>query len=117
MGQGCRSSGLITTDQVVFAGRCKLVSIHGANFALSGSGPAAERIVLKLYDNATAASGKIVGQMIINSSDTAGGAIGASLEFDMHSVICHNGLYADVDIPSGSVGTAGLLSGFTVEFA
>ena len=91
---GCRSSGLITADTLVHTGRCKLVSIHGYN---EHAGAAC---VVIIYDN-TAASGKVVAQMMIpplqgvaNDSGGAGDTLTAtSLEFDMHSVMCENGLY------------------------
>lgn len=113
----CRSSGLITADGLIFKGRCKLISIHGVNYGITGGGPSTEAISIVLYDNGTAGSGKIVGSMTINIADTAAGSMGQSLEFDMHGVICHNGLWADVTIPAGVAGTTGFLSGFTVEFA
>ena len=114
----CRSSGHMVADTAIHVGRCKLISIHGANFGITaGPTPANNNISIVLYDNATAASGKIVGQMIVNVGDTGGGSIGKSMEFDMHGVICHNGLWADVTIPAAVAGTTGFLSGFTVEFA
>ena len=113
----CRSSGLITADGLIHKGRCKLISVHAVNYAKSGSGPATDPISIVLYDNGTAGSGKIVASMTINIADTAAGSMGQSLEFDMHGVICTNGLWADVTIPASVAGTTGFLSGFTVEFA
>ena len=120
MGVGCRSSGLITSDGTIVSGRCKLVSIHGFNQAVNAAGvPGTTGIKLVLYDNASAASGKVVAQLVVGVSEQAISGAGTpnSIESDMHSVICENGLYANVTIPTGVVGTTGNLSGFTVEFA
>ena len=91
---GCRSSGLITADTLVHTGRCKLVSIHGYNEHTS------DICVVVIYDN-TAGSGKVVAKFLLNplQRDPGGGQpahSAGSLEFDMHGVICHNGLYVDV---------------------
>jgi len=108
---GCRSSGLITADTLVHTGRCKLISIHGYN---EHAGVAC---VVVIYDN-TAASGKVVAKLRLPPLNAAG-ADGSGqvttepiepnpIEFDMHGVICHNGLYVDV-----TNGTPNL----TIEFA
>jgi len=110
---GCRSSGLITADTKVFSGRCKLVSIHAYN------AHASDATTIIVYDN-TAASGKIVAKLLIPGQrsviidDTSGGDqaatafTGTNIEYDMHAVICDNGLYVDV-----TSGTPNL----TVEYA
>jgi len=114
----CRSSGLIVADGLVHKGRCKLISVHGVNYGLTAvGGPSTEAISIVLYDNGTAGSGKIVASMTLNMSDTGMGSVGQSYEFDMHGIICTNGLWADVTIPAAVAGTTGFLSGFTVEFA
>lgn len=78
---GCRSSGLITADTLVYTGQCKLVSIH----ALNSHGSTATTIVV--YDN-IAGSGTIVAKILLGA--------GLSLEYDMHGIICGTGLYVDV---------------------
>ena len=114
----CRSSGLIVADGLVHKGRCKLISVHAVNYSKgSGGTPAPDPISIVLYDNGTAGSGKIVASMTLNISDTGMGSVGQSYEFDMHGIICTNGLWADVTIPAAVAGTTGFLSGFTVEFA
>lgn len=90
---GCQSSGEITANTLIRSGQVKLVSIHGANSHASAVS------TLTLYDN-TAGSGKIVATMKV--------VAGTSLEFDMHNVICRNGLFATV---------SGGTPSFTVEFA
>ena len=92
---GCRSSGDLTSSALVFTGRCKLVSIHGTNLH------ATDTSTIIIYDN-VAASGKIVGYFVLPGLRGAGadGSAAAtfsptahSMEFDMHGVICANGLY------------------------
>ena len=122
---GCRSSGFLTADTAVHVGQCKLVSIHAVNIGSAvGGTPAFSPITLNLYDNASAASGKIVAKVQLTPMviDAAGGQFGGqSVEFDMHGVICRNGLYADITIPAGVAGGHASVnlatSGFTIEFA
>ena len=112
MSSSCRSSGLITADTLVFTGQCKLVSIHGYNIHAS------THTTVIVYDN-TAASGKIVAKLYLPpltmSGTTGAGAdptvnpVGMNnIEFDMHGVLCRNGIY--VDITDGT-------PNITVEFA
>tara|TARA_R110000824_G_scaffold257846_2_gene446760 strand:+ start:170 stop:553 length:384 start_codon:yes stop_codon:yes gene_type:complete len=123
---GCRSSGFLTADTAVNVGQCKLVSIHGVNVGanLAAGAPAFVPITLNLYDNASAATGKIVAkvQLGVTSYDGSAGNFGpTSIEFDMHGVICRNGLYADIVIPTavagGHASQNAATSGFTIEFA
>ena len=98
---GCGSSGLITADTLVHSGRCKLVSIHGYNAHNT------DETTIIVYDN-VAASGKIVAKLILPGKrsivldDTSGGDQAATgytltnIEYDMHAVLCDNGLYVDV---------------------
>ena len=74
----CRSSGILLDSGVVFVGSCKLVSIHAAE--VDGS-PA----IIKVFDNASAASGKELARIVLSANQT--------VEFDMHGVLCSNGLY------------------------
>ena len=107
MSQVARSSGLITADTLVHSGRCKLVSIHGYN----GHQDTTE--IVTIYDN-TVASGKVVAKILFPPFTSNAGAPSeaptvTSLEWDMHGVICENGLYVDCS----ATGTPNL----TVEFA
>ena len=95
----CRSSGVLTASAVVNAGRCKLVSIHVQN---TGAGAAT---TVKLFDNASAASGTELTRLIVDPQ------FAAPAEFDMHGVICLNGLYLEI---STGAGTGAAVS---VEFA
>jgi hypothetical protein len=118
----CRSSGFLTSDTLVFSGRCKLTSIHAANIGANAAAgaPSPLPITLNLYDN-IAASGKIVAKIQLSGSAATNAPIGASLEFDMHNVICEIGLYADIVIPTavagGHAGQNSAISGFTIEYS
>lgn len=74
----CRSSGVLTASAVVFTGQCKLVSIHATSIGAP--------TIIKVWDN-TAASGKELARITLNPD--------ATIEFDMHGVICSNGLYLE----------------------
>jgi|5_EtaG_2_1085323.scaffolds.fasta_scaffold39817_1 hypothetical protein len=76
---GCRSSGVLTADKLVVSGQAKLISIHAAE--VGGAGAPA---VIKVYDS-TSASGKEIARMLL-VADT-------SQEFDMHGVLCTNGIF------------------------
>ena len=76
-----RSSGIQTASAVVFSGRCKLISIHTA---CTGTAPT----TVKVFDNASAASGKELARKILAPDQT--------IEFDMHGVIASNGLYLSI---------------------
>jgi hypothetical protein len=96
---GCRSSGLIVSDALVFSGRVKLVSVHATNFHTS------QDALIIIYDN-TASSGDKVVQYVLEPKK--------SIELDMHGVICSKGLY--VDFGNGPGGAAGIPM-CTIEFA
>ena len=64
----CRSSGVNTASAVINAGRTRLISIHSA---CTGSAPT----TIKVFDNASAASGKELARMILQPE--------SSLEFDI----------------------------------
>jgi microcystin degradation protein MlrC len=81
MFMGCRSSGLLTANTfVVVKGSAKLISVHGAN----ESGGA---LTANIYDN-VAGSGKEIARLHIPA--------GTSVEFDMHGVMCSEGITAVV---------------------
>jgi|TARA_B100002019_G_C21264917_1_gene598846 hypothetical protein len=88
----CRSSGVLTASGLVYSGKCKLISIH----ACEVGGSAAS---IKVYDN-TSAAGKEIARIVLTANQT--------LEFDMHGVICSNGLFFEE--ASGSVAVS-------IEFA
>ena len=106
MSQVARSSGLITVDTLVHSGRCKLVSIHGYNSHVS------DICLVAIYDN-TVGSGKKVATLLLNPLNRDPGTgqpthSAGSVEFDMHGVICENGLYVDVTNGTPSI---------TIEYA
>lgn len=89
---GCRSSGVLTSSAVVSSDRALLISIHATEVAGSAA-------TVKIWDN-TAASGKEVARITLAANQT--------IEFDMHGVLCTNGIYFEED--AGSVAVS-------VEFA
>tara|TARA_Y100000004_G_scaffold192816_1_gene254038 strand:- start:1193 stop:1495 length:303 start_codon:yes stop_codon:yes gene_type:complete len=97
----CRSSGVKTASAVINAGRCKLISIHAQY-----TGSAATTV--KVFDNASAASGTELARIILGGVDPAAPH---SIEFDMHGVLALNGLYLDIS-SGGGAGAA-----VSVEFA
>ena len=77
MAAGCRSSGVLTENQLIVSGQTKLISIHATEVAGSAA-------VIKIFDN-TAASGKEVARLTLAANQT--------IEFDMHGVLCMTGLF------------------------
>ena len=75
---GCRSSGVLTASTLIVSGQAKLISIH----ACSVGAPT----VIKVYDN-TAASGREVARLTMQPDQI--------IEFDMHGVLCRNGIYLE----------------------
>tara|TARA_R110002020_G_scaffold2706_4_gene12740 strand:+ start:165 stop:467 length:303 start_codon:yes stop_codon:yes gene_type:complete len=94
---GCRSSGAITGDKLVFTGRGKLISIHALGFAPNNA-------YCKVYDN-TSASGTVIGVLAVGPPGPE------SNEVDMHGVIFKTGIYVDVTHLGGTTGSI-----FTVEW-
>tara|TARA_Y100001938_G_scaffold149883_1_gene238449 strand:+ start:3490 stop:3810 length:321 start_codon:yes stop_codon:yes gene_type:complete len=93
----CRSSGVKTSSTAIHAGQCKLVSIHGV---LTGTKPT----TIKVFDNASAASGLELARMILAQTDPADPAARTGpecLEFDMHGVLATNGLYLSISSGTG----------------
>lgn len=84
----CRSSGIKTASGIISSERCKLISIHAQ---YTGGG---DSTFVKLFDN-TAASGKELLRIVLN--DTASPTSPNCIEFDMHGVICSNGLYLQIE--------------------
>jgi len=78
---GCRSSGVLTSSAVVSSDRALLVSVHATEVAGSAA-------TVKIWDN-TAASGKEVARITLAANQT--------IEFDMHGVLCTNGIYFEED--------------------
>jgi len=108
---GCRTSGVLTASALVHSGKCKLISIHAYN------SHAGQPSTITVYDN-TAASGTAVAKLYLHGT-TGVGQDGSSqateevignnpVEFDMHGVMCENGLYCAI-----SGGTVAV----TIEFA
>ena len=93
----CRSSGVKTASAVINADSCKLVSIHAV---LTGTKPT----TIKVFDNASAASGLELARMIVAQTDPADPAARTGpemVEFDMHGALATNGLYLSISSGTG----------------
>jgi len=82
----CVSSGLKTADAAIFAGECVFC---GGKVIADGTN-AAEVV---LYDNASAASGTVIGKAQVRAADAPETD---SIEVPPDGVHCVNGIYADV---------------------
>lgn len=83
---GCATSGVMGSSDVVTASRCKLVSIHVTSNSANTN-------VIKIYDNASAASGVEIVQINTNAANNV---TAFNQEYDMHGVIAANGLYCSI---------------------
>ena len=99
---GCRGSGAISADTLIFTGSGKLVSIHGFS---TGTDTGYVTIHDCLSQGACTAANQI-GSLYVGLA-SPGSANG---EADMHGVTFKLGLYADVTDVAGT-GTS-----FTIEF-
>tara|TARA_R100001082_G_scaffold110877_2_gene92207 strand:- start:22318 stop:22626 length:309 start_codon:yes stop_codon:yes gene_type:complete len=93
MSSVCRSSGIKTASEAVSGERSRLVSIHCQR---TGGGAAT---TVRLFDNASAASGKELIRLILDPGDPASPPI---IEMDLHGVICSNGIYLDISTGAGT---------------
>jgi hypothetical protein len=91
-------------DIVLVSSRCKLMSIH---VTVTSSNSSAALSTLKFYDNASAASGTEISRLNLLASSTSP----QTIEFDMHGVLCANGLFVDVTVGSNCT------VAYSVEFA
>tara|TARA_R110000851_G_scaffold333028_3_gene510822 strand:+ start:501 stop:818 length:318 start_codon:yes stop_codon:yes gene_type:complete len=99
---GCRSSGAISADTLIFTGAGKLVSIHGYSTGTDTG-------YVTLHDCLTQGACNAANTLgVLNVGLVSKGA--AYAEADMHGVIFKLGLFADVTDVAGT-GTT-----FTVEF-
>lgn len=87
---GCRSSGLLDTSKQVFTGRVKLISIHATSIGGAAT--------VKVFDG-TDNTGKEVARITLGIEHLTGQPPNPSyiqdetVEFDMHGVIMHEGIY------------------------
>jgi len=94
----CRSSGVVTADAVVSAERCRLVSIHAQMTSTAAT-------TVKVFDNASAGSGKELARIILQAPTNADASIQtgtACVEFDMHGVLAMNGLFVEISTGAGT---------------
>jgi hypothetical protein len=86
----CRSSGVKTASSAISSGQCRLVSVHAA---LTGTA----NTTIKVFDNASAASGTELTRLILRPSPESPSII----EFDMHGVLAVNGLFLSISSGAG----------------
>ena len=87
----CFTSGVRTADAIIRTGRCKLISIHASTVA-DGT------FTVQVYDSADGtglgSGGEIeVARLQIHST---GATRAQSMEYDMHGVVCQNGIFVDI---------------------
>lgn len=105
MGTTCRTSGVLSASTVVATSRSLLTSLH---FVAITDGT--NRVTIKVFDSDSATvSGKTeVARFIYHENNNTPGG---SFEYDMHNVICENGIY--LQITAGGSSSAAV----SVEFA
>ena len=86
---GCRSSGVLTASTLIVQGQTKLVSIHATAIG--------QPTTIKVFDG-TDNTGKEVARITVGIDNLTGGTPpnyiqDETVEFDMHGVIMHNGIY------------------------
>jgi hypothetical protein len=94
MADASRSSGVLTASAVVATHQCRLKSIH---FSVGAGGP--DVITIKVYDSedSTLSGNTELARFVIN-----GPAGYTNIEYDMHGVLCREGLYLQIANSSGS---------------
>lgn len=86
----CRTSFVKTSSSQIVVGQTKLVSVHAVR-----TGPPSS-VTIKLFDAATsgdASAANEVCRMVFDNTDPASPSM---LEYDMHGVLCSNGLYLEI---------------------
>lgn len=89
MGQ-CRSSGVKTASAAIFSGQCHLVSLHAVHTGMDK----ATATTVKVFDNASAASGTELARLVLGGPAPISAPI--VMEYDMHGVLANNGLYLEI---------------------
>jgi len=102
---GCRSSGVLTTSKAICINSCRLVSLHVSCVALS-----TDTFTIKIYDSSDST---FTGNTEIARMAFSGATQTQNVEFDMHEVLCSEGLYAEVT-QVGSTPTSYIA--YSVEF-
>lgn len=83
---GCATSGVLGTSGVVTASKCKLVSVHVTSNSANTN-------VIKIFDNASAASGT---EIVRLNTNAANNVTAFNMEYDMHGVMAANGLFLSI---------------------
>lgn len=102
----CRTSGVLSNDAVISINPCRLVSIH-----VTCRANAADEYILKIYDSKDNdfTGNTEIARLVFNGNTQA-----QNVEFDMHGVLCSEGLYADVTAPASPDAESHFA--FSVEF-
>ena len=88
--QVCRSSGVLGSSGIVNSEQSLLISIHANLIVVSNA-----LVTVKVFDG-TSASGTEVAR--ITHSVTGH----YNIEYDMHGVLCRNGIFIEIDESAGS---------------
>jgi len=98
MADASRSSGVLTGSDVVAAHQCRLKSIHFCTFA---GGP--DVITIKVYDSEDST---LSGNTELARFVVAGPSGYSNVEYDMHGVLCREGIYLQIANSEGSPNAA-----------
>ena len=93
MSSVCRSSGVLVASDTISGERSKLVSVHCVRTGATAA------TTVRLFDNASAASGKEMIRIILDPGDPASPQM---FEMDLHGAICSNGIYLDISTGGGT---------------
>tara|TARA_R100000700_G_C3179655_1_gene156635 strand:+ start:1576 stop:1884 length:309 start_codon:yes stop_codon:yes gene_type:complete len=93
MSSVCRSSGVLTASEAVSGERSRLVSVHCLRTGMGAT------TTVRLFDNASAASGKEMIRLVLDPADPSSPQI---IEMDLHGAICSNGIYLDISTGTGT---------------
>lgn len=105
MGGVCRTSGVISSSTVVSKVRSLLTSLH-----IVATHDGANDVTIKIWDSDnTTTTGKTEITRFVHAATNP--ALTNSVEYDMHNVVCDNGIY--VQITAGGSSSASL----SVEFS
>ena len=94
MADTSRSSGVLSASAIIVQNACRLKSIH---FSADAGGP--DVVTIKVWDSsdATTSGNTELARIIVQQSQAP-----TNIEFDMHGVLCREGLYLQITNSAGS---------------
>ncbi len=99
---GCRTSGVLVADGVAVAEACKLISIHATSVNVATT--------IYIHDSNTTATGTEIARINLAANQT--------IEFDMHGVMCRNGVFVSERALNAAIGAAtGGAMAVSIEYA